>query len=629
MPMIRLFQKFSLVLIGLGLCVSAGAQFYNGSHQEFGKNRVQYRDFLWLKYPAERFEVYYYQGGDEIARYVVRNLGKRLAEVESVYDFPLDEKLQIIVYNKQSEFRQSNVGIVPDDRHNIGGATRIVGSKIFIYYESDHPTLDRQLRAGLSEVLFNQMMYGGDWKDAWKSSTLMALPEWFTKGIVSFAAGALPRDKDAKVRDMILAGKMAKFNRLTGEEAVLAGHAFWAFIEEKYGRGMIPNILYMTRISRNIENGFVYVLQKTTNELHDEFLSFMKAKYMREQNRKPLPEIKPRLTSADRAEAERIAALPDAEREKSEAALNKKFNRVMGDMPVNHKRKYIYTQFVPSPDFSKMAYVTNELGQIKVWIYDFETGKNRRIYKKEYKLDRIVDFSFPVMAWHPSGMILSFVTERKAGVQINSYNLDEKKLVTKDLTRIDKVISMDYHPQGRQIAMSGVKDGKTDLFIYQVIGNNQEQITNDIYDDLNPKYTHDGKALIFASNRPDDTLRSGLKDKDPEKHTDIFLFHLDKKSGRQLEQITRTPDVSETNPAPYVGRGYSYLAPAEGIYNRYVARIDSTVSHVDTTIHYRYFTVSDPVGNHPVHMLDYHTNHKTGRYMTRTMLNGRPAVLFG
>jgi hypothetical protein len=57
-----LFFSFSLL---------TQAQFYAGMQQEFGKNRVQYRDFNWLYLPYENLEVYYYQGGEDLAAYTV------------------------------------------------------------------------------------------------------------------------------------------------------------------------------------------------------------------------------------------------------------------------------------------------------------------------------------------------------------------------------------------------------------------------------------------------------------------------------------------------------------------------------------------------------------------------------
>ena len=64
-------------------------------HQPFGKNRIQYREFNWLYYPYERFEVYHYRGGDKLSQYVALSADKSLKEVESFLDFTIPEKITI------------------------------------------------------------------------------------------------------------------------------------------------------------------------------------------------------------------------------------------------------------------------------------------------------------------------------------------------------------------------------------------------------------------------------------------------------------------------------------------------------------------------------------------------------
>ena len=48
---------------------------------------------------------------------------------------------------------------------------------------------------------------------------------------------------------------------------------------------------------------------------------------------------------------------------------------------------------------------------------------------------------------------------------------------------------------------------------------------------------------------------------------------------------------------PYQPGYFTYLSDANGVYNRYVARFDSTITYVDTTVHYRYFAQAFPVSN--------------------------------
>ena len=65
----KLTSKLMILLFGgLMLCnQTVTAQFYDGLQVEFGKNRIQYRDFIWQYHTVGHFEIYFYQGGQELA----------------------------------------------------------------------------------------------------------------------------------------------------------------------------------------------------------------------------------------------------------------------------------------------------------------------------------------------------------------------------------------------------------------------------------------------------------------------------------------------------------------------------------------------------------------------------------
>jgi len=60
------FRHFT-VLVLLVLSGTAPAQFYNGSYQEFGQNRVQYNQIKWQSHDYERFKVYFNSGSKDYA----------------------------------------------------------------------------------------------------------------------------------------------------------------------------------------------------------------------------------------------------------------------------------------------------------------------------------------------------------------------------------------------------------------------------------------------------------------------------------------------------------------------------------------------------------------------------------
>ncbi len=554
-----------VVLLAVLVPALLEAQFYNGSQTDFGKNRVQYQDFKWQYMRFEKYEVYYNIGGRELAVYTARAAKTHIADIEKFLDFTLEERIQFVVYNKLEDFKQSNAGLINDDGSNVGGMTRIVGRKVFIYYEGDHLKLEQQIRAGIAEIIINQMMYGGNMRDMVKNSTLLALPEWYVSGLVSYIAVGWNTDIDNRVRDGIMSGRYRKFNHLTGEDAAYAGHSIWYYIAEKYSPAVIPNILYMTKVSRNVESAFLFVLGVNMRILTIEWQNYFSEKYSMNDTTRVMPTMKPVLEKP--------------------------------------KQTRTYSQAKVSPDGRYIAYVSNELGQVKIWLQDLATGKKKKIFKDGQKLDRINDYSYPLIAWHPTGSILSWIYEKEGETFLDFYTIEDGSKIEKPIFNFIKIIDYAYSPNGQQLVMSAVTRGQTDIFVYNIAGGGQVQITNDIYDDLNPRFVNGGRDIIFSSNREGDTLGKVDPDVHLNKYFDLWLYNWQEKSN-VLRRVTNTPMVNELQAQPWDSTHFTFLSDKNGIRNRYVGYFDSAVAYIDTATHYRYFASSIPVTNYSYGILE-------------------------
>ena len=545
---------------------------------------MQYREFQWQQYRFSEFDTYFYEGGQQLASFASKVAKKNILELEDIFDYGIDDKLQFIVYNTHADFKQSNIGITGDEQYNIGGATRIVGSKIFVYFEGDYVKFEKQIKDGIARVLITTILYGGNWRDVIKSSTLLNLPDWYIEGLILYASKNLDRDTESLIRDGVLSGKYQKFNRLEGRESHIAGYALWNYVAEIYGENIIPNILYMSRVSRNVESGFLFVLGKSLETITKEFVAYYKGEYT-------------------------LASLSQDEMD-------------LVELPIKTKKKRVYTQFEISPSGDHAVYVSNILGQYRIFLYDIAKKKRKKILKAEHKLDRLVDYSFPVIAWHPSGNAFAYITERRGKLMLNSYSIDDKKTTRREIFQLDKILSMSYSPNGQQIVFSGVDNGQTDIYLYYNIGNRQERLTNDYYGDFDPSFSLDGNKIIFTSNRDDDTLRSGVIPGVIRENRDVFGYNLKTRSPI-LERITDTPHIIEYQPHQYDSVRYTFRANFEGVLNRYEATYDSTISRIDTTIHYRYFTTANPLSNYQTDLLSYSVHPKTGRFGTMTFEKGK------
>lgn len=566
----------------------AKGQFYNGMQMSFGKNRVQHYDFYWMFYRFDNFDCYYNEDGRELAQYTAKYADKRLAELEDYFDYQLEKRLLFLIFNKHADWRQNNIGLVSGDQdYNTGGYSRIIKNKVMLYYEGDRESYNNQVSSSIAEVLVNEMLSNADVRDRTNSSSQIYFPDWYMKGLVAHVAGTWDFETENHVKEGFTEERYKNLNHLEYDDALYAGQSFWRFIAKTYGEPIIPNIIYLTKIYKNINDGFMYVLGQDIKELSDDWKKYYMEYFEGENQGTPgSPEI----------------------------------------LKKAKKEQLIQTVRI-SPDRRYIAYVTNDWGRRRIWLHDEQTGKTRRVFSKEPKLEQLVDKSYPIIGWHPNGRILTFINEEKGALKVYFYRTDEKTTQSLNLLYFDKVLDFNYSPDGTRLVMSAVRRGMTDIYVHTIASATSDQITFDAADDLNPSFIKGrDDNIIFSSNRLTDTLAN---DGDPLQRTghvfNLFVYDL-KTRGKILQQVSDEKLNDRLMVRDAGNRDLSFIGDDNGIYNRYTATFDSTISFIDTTTHYRYYLTSKPATNYDYSVLDYDIHGvsklsaETGFYGNRSML---------
>ncbi|MEX0988324.1 MAG: hypothetical protein WD052_12680 [Bacteroidales bacterium] len=572
MKLYKFIKYFIAILVSLSAIIEAEAQFYNGMQMTFGKNRVQFSSNYWKFYRFDRFDVYSYEEGTDLSLYVANFVEKELSVIERFFDYDIEQRLIFICYNKMSDFRQSNIGLsAADEEYNIGGTTRIIQNKVALYFEGDHVELERQIRAAIAEILINEFMFGNSLITNVANTTTINLSDWYVKGLISFVSNPWDYEIENRVKDGIMSGEFDKLVKISDEDAVYAGHSLWKYIADLYGEAIIPNILYMTKINKSAEDGFLYVMGQKLKEISSDWSGYYLGMY----------------TSAD---------------EKGEFP-NKEYS------VIKPKKETVIQRPKISPDGKYLSYVTNQKGKFKLWIHDTETGKSKKIYRKGQKLDQVVDYSQPVTAWHTSSEILGFITEEKGILLLNFYNITEEELTTRTLYIFEKVLDMDFSPDRRKLVFSAVFNGQTDIYVYDLASATNERVTNDLADDFHPRFINGMDNISFTSNRRYDTLYT-RSDEPPNNTTTAFSIYIYdyKTKNPVLRNISEGDYINHIKPE-YMGQDqFIYLSDKNGIYNQYYAEYDSTIAFIDTSIHYRHFANSYPITNYNRNILDMDVN---------------------
>jgi hypothetical protein len=555
---------------------NVNAQFYNGSQMEFGKNRIQYSGYLWTHYNYDQYQVFFYEEGKNLADYIARSAHLQLGEFEKTFEHKLQTKIQFIVYNSQSQSKESNIGHYANETSNTGGFARTQGSKVFIYFNGSHKDLDKQIRSGVAKVLLEEVIYGDDYKEVLKNSALITLPNWYLDGLISYLSEKWSAETENVVKEYFKSEKFNNFSSLVGIEATYAGHSLWYYLADKYGENSIANILYMAKINRNIENGFLFVLGKGTKSVLTDWRLFYKSRIKNDN----IGRLKP-----------------------SGLELLSKYNK-----------DRTYDRFIYNGKSTFSAYVTNELSQQKVWVHDVKSNEHKRIFKKGHKLDIEPDYSFPIITWHPSGEILSVFYEEKGELLWLNYNVVSGEKKIDKIVQLEKILEASYSQNGHKMVFSAVKNGKTDIYVYDIRARAHEQITDDYFDDRSPVFVNGSNGIVFSSNRTNDTMNiEGGENFVYQKNTDLFLYNYSFKKGYKfsnqvLRRVTNTPFDNEFQPYELKEGGILYLSDKGGIVNQWKATLDSAVSFVDTTIHYRYFSKTKALSNYNKSILWHSVN---------------------
>src|SRR5690606_17449491 len=88
------------------------------------------------------------------------------------------------------------------------------------------------------------------------------------------------------------------------------GHAIWNYVATVYGEKVIPSIIEMVRITRNLDNAFSMILGIDVNELTQEWLNYYDKRYyyqdtlydaplgksVYKKNKNPIQFLQPRLS---------------------------------------------------------------------------------------------------------------------------------------------------------------------------------------------------------------------------------------------------------------------------------------------------------------------------------------------
>lgn len=533
--------------------------FSQGTQTTFGQNRVQYKKFEWSYYETEKFVTYFYLGGQDIGKFVIQFAEREVSRVEELLEYKITRRIEILVYNDLSDLNQTNIG-QGIELHTTGGLTKVIENKMFVYFDGNHQHLEQQIRKGIAQIFINHIIFGGNLQEILQNAVLLNLPAWFTEGLAEYVGQDWSTWHDNKLRDGILTGRYRKLNRLSKDDARFVGHALWHYVEEKYGKTAVPNLLYLTRINRSIESGFLFVLGGSVKSIFAEWHDYYYTRYIQEKETSTLP-------------------------------VDTNWVRI------KRQKKYPRYQVKLSNDGRHFAYSTNNSGRYKIRLHDYKNNKTKRVMKGGLKtITLVTDFHYPLMSWSPDGKTLGIIYERHDKLYLLLYNVETGDKFRQPITKFQQIHSFVFSDDPRLLVMAASNRGQSDIYTYYIPSTTVEQLTNDYYDDLEAGFVKVGgkRGIIFLSNRPSSVLTEEKLDTIlPKNHFDLWFYNLGMRL-KKLIRVTVTPHFSESLPVQLSDTLFAFLSDENGVRNRYAGYFESIFAGYDTVYYFQDSTVTNP-----------------------------------
>lgn len=518
---------------------------------EYGKNRIQYQKFSWKYYQTDNFNSYFSQDGLGLGKYVAQIAEEELPSIEEFVEYGLQRRANIVIYNNYDEMQQSNIGL-GIDWQNTGGVTKLVNNKMIVYFDGNHENLRRQVRQGIAKILVDNVLFGDDLGEFAANQALLDLPKWLTDGYIEYAAENWSTSLDDDLRSAMLASEYKNFYQFAFEKPLLAGHAFWKYIADKYGKSKTTYFLYLARIYRSLNNA--------SNKIAKKKFKVLLADFMNEVPQNYLKDIRGRRNS------------PKGQLSLSEDIGKKDFIR-----------------FNANPNAKSYTYAYVEFKQGRYQIVLVENMSDRTVLVKLGVRSREKEMYpvYPILAWDGKGSRLAVLYNDEGKTKFFIYDLvNHNKQWKQEWKMFDQVQDMKYMLDANTLLLSAVRSGQTDIYVYKIDKGTFEQVTNDVYDDLDPSFVAfpNRTGILYASNRPSAQAASS-DDSLPGRHFNVYL--VDNWNKSEFKQISKLSDLKHGNaryPSQYNQSHFTFVSDENGVNNRYAGFFTTERDGLDTLV---------------------------------------------
>ena len=425
---------------------------------------------------SPHFDVYFYQGGDSLALRVLDLAEKANIKLSKDMGHVLRNKVPIILYLSHNDFAQTNVTTEMLDG-STGGFTEMLKNRVVLPFAGSYEELRHVVVHELTHAFMFDMLYAGGLPSFITRQNIVYVPLWFAEGLAEWNSLGWEPNADMFMREGTIAGYLPPLQYGGGYLVYKEGQAAMSFLAERYGPDRMRDLLQKLKFHRNFDRAFELSLGT-----------------LAEQVRRGVPVLAQEdllaRPSAPRTGPEQFARrLTDHRKDRSN------INMAAAVSPLGDGRLHLR----PPPLHRHLHHVDARR----------EGARSASCAATRTRPFESVPSFRSSLSWSADGKRLAFVAQSQARDMVYVVDAEgEDKILQQIGKDFDAAAYPAFAPNDDRIVFSAVKNGRTDLYLYELDGS-LTRLTDDTWDEKEPSWSPDGTKIIFSSDRGHPVVADG------------------------------------------------------------------------------------------------------------------------